>query len=134
MLGLKTNSFKTCLSCKYRITCGPIHDKGYPLLIHVSRWSVHLHIVQCIFNDRVLRDEILQFLAVCVLLDSLRDHAETVEMNLFVLSVIEIISAKNIRSHHRTNQSTLDETVPQVDMSNIKHAKHHAEYLFRYHD
>jgi len=51
-----------------------------------------LYIVQRVLHDVMFSDEIFQFATVSVLLNALSNDAETVQVDLLVLSVFKVIS------------------------------------------
>jgi len=60
---------------------------------------MRLYIFQRVLHDVVLRDQILQFATVGVLLDALRDDAETVKVDQLVLRVLKVVSTETTHTH-----------------------------------
>ncbi len=53
-----------------------------------------LDVGQAFLDDTVVHNEIFESLSVCILLNGLSDDAETIQVNLLILSVLLIISVK----------------------------------------
>jgi len=66
------------------------HHKTKSLL---RQRSMRLNVLQSILDHVVLRNQVLQFSSVGVLLDALSDDTEAVQMDLLVLRVFKVVSA-----------------------------------------
>ena len=64
----------------------------------LGRRCMRLYVLQRVLHNVMLGNEIFQFAAVSVLLNALCNDAETVEMDLLILSVFKVVSDTTVQT------------------------------------